>query len=91
MSDEPKKRSRAWISWTALAVFLLYLLSAVPECLVGAWSAEFGLFRSETVARGIDAVYAPVIWMTDTVPVLRHAAEAVSSALEPLAPHANWF
>jgi hypothetical protein len=91
MSDKPKKRSRVWIGWTALAVFLLYPLSAAPACLFGAWSVELGLFRSETVARGIDTVYAPVIWMTDKVPTLRNAAEAVSSSIEPLAPHGKWF
>jgi hypothetical protein len=30
MSDEPKKRPRGWIGWTALALFVLYPLSVGP-------------------------------------------------------------
>jgi hypothetical protein len=88
MSNEPKKRSRAfWLGWAAVVVFVLYPLSVFPACLVGAWSVELGIFRSETVAVGIDTLYAPVAWVTDRVPALRRAAEVVMDAILPLFPH----
>jgi hypothetical protein len=87
MSDELKKRSRAWIGWTAVAVFVLYPLSVFPACLVGEWSVELGIFRSETVAKGIDTLYAPFYLVTDRVPALEAAAAAVNDTLLPLYPH----
>jgi hypothetical protein len=86
MSDEPKKRRRKWLGWTVLAILVLYPLSIFPACVIGAWSVEFGIFRSEAVAVGIDTLYAPVTWATDRVPALRRAAEAVMYAILPLFP-----
>jgi hypothetical protein len=60
MSDEPKKRSPARLGWTAVVFCVLYPLSVFPACLVGAWSVELGIFRFETIATGIDTLYAPV-------------------------------
>jgi hypothetical protein len=51
MSDEPKKRSRAWIiHWAAVALLVAYPLSMGPAIRYG----------------GIDAVkfYRPLEWMT---------------------------
>jgi hypothetical protein len=87
MSDEPKKRR--WttrIGWAALAVFVLYPLSIFPASLVGAWSVDLGIFRSETVAVGFDTLYAPVIWVMDRVPALRDGAGIVMDAILPLFP-----
>jgi hypothetical protein len=54
MSDEPKRRSRLWIAWTAIALFVVYPLSKAPVCYLvdrlDCW---------ETVAK----VYAPADWV----------------------------
>jgi hypothetical protein len=86
MSDEPNIRRRKWLGWTTLVVLVLYPLSVFPACLVGAWSVEFGLFRSETVAKGIDTLYAPVGLVTHRVPALRRGAEVVMDLILPLFP-----
>jgi hypothetical protein len=52
MSDEPRKRSRAWVWWTALA---LYPLSMGPA----AWWAGPSNDRWQTV----DTVYSPLDWL----------------------------
>jgi hypothetical protein len=55
MSDEPKKRSRAWIGWAAVVLFLLYPLSIGPAIwLVGEAFPE----RAQTW----ENVYAPIFW-----------------------------
>jgi hypothetical protein len=53
MSNEPKKRSRAWIGWTALALFVLYVVSSGPAfCLLqDAWRERDGV-----------SIYYPVWW-----------------------------
>jgi hypothetical protein len=53
MSDEPKKRARAWIWWTLIAVLVLYPLSMGPVC----WFAPDG---SEAT---VEDVYAPIEWL----------------------------
>jgi hypothetical protein len=54
MSDEPKKRSRAWIGWTLIAGLVLYPLSIGPVLFIcGFFSLD------EPTALGI--VYAPLI------------------------------
>jgi hypothetical protein len=67
MSDEPKKRSRAWIGWTLIVVLVLYPLSVGPvKALVlrsgseSAMAAYYWLywpldaFRSASLNRAID-------------------------------------
>jgi hypothetical protein len=56
MSDEPKKRSRAWIGWAAVALFVLYLLSWGPAALV---DSRVATHQSHRV---FDTIYAPVEW-----------------------------
>jgi hypothetical protein len=53
MSDAPKKRSRAWIGWALVAVFVLYPLSIGPAY----WWASRD--RWET----LDTMYAPLNWL----------------------------
>jgi hypothetical protein len=53
MSDEPKKRSRAWIGWALLAAMVLYPLSLGPVCWLAPQSSD------ET----INKVYAPIDWL----------------------------
>jgi hypothetical protein len=60
MSDEPKKRSRAWI-WWALLVLVVYPLSAGPAW----WIADrFDCWDAVFVA------YLPVSWPLSHVPQL---------------------
>ncbi|HEV3301894.1 MAG TPA: hypothetical protein VG055_19725 [Planctomycetaceae bacterium] len=61
MGDEPRKRSRAWIGWILLAVFVVYPLSAGPAL----WIAD----RFECW----DAVYCayfPLVWPLSHFPPL---------------------
>jgi len=68
MSDEPKKRSRAWIGWALLAALVLYPLLEGPALLlclyVGTGPAE-DAYRS---------VYAPILWARLHSPILDRAA-----------------
>jgi hypothetical protein len=62
MSDEPKKRSRAWMGWTVfLFVFLAYTLSIGP-----AWrwvlSAD-SITEAQRRLKTVHGVYAPVFWL----------------------------
>ena len=73
MSDEPNKRSRAWIIWTALAllgVLALYPLSAGPLLWI---SNRTGLPRGGVKA--INTFYGPLIW-------LRSKSETADKAFE---------
>jgi hypothetical protein len=61
MSDEPKKRTRAWIWWT-VALLVLYPLSMVPACETIVWLNHWGI--SAAGLNGVYlVVYAPVIWI----------------------------
>jgi len=61
MSDEPKKRSWAWIGWTAFCLlFLGYLLSVGPAIRYAFRSAD-PLASAETV----NEIYAPIMWITE--------------------------
>jgi hypothetical protein len=55
MSDEPKKRSRAWIGWALLAVLVVYPLSAGPVTL--------SLYRAKIDDRVLGTPYAPIKWV----------------------------
>jgi hypothetical protein len=57
MSDEPKKRSRAWIWWTLVAVFVLYPLSIGPV----AW-----VTRGEVI--WVMFPYLPILWIAEASP-----------------------
>ena len=59
MSDEPKKRSRAWIGWALIALLVLYILAAGP----GLWVCD--RLQSERVIHTYDAIYAPLDWACD--------------------------
>jgi hypothetical protein len=62
MSDEPKKRSWAWIGWTAVVLFVLYPLSAGPtQRLTMPW------------IRGgpWDTVYSPLLRLTEHDPSVK--------------------
>jgi hypothetical protein len=54
MSDEPKRRQRAWICWTMLALFVLYPLSAGPA---------MRLVTSPDSDETVSAIYAPIFWL----------------------------
>ena len=55
MSDEPKKRPRAWIGWVAvLTLLVLYPLSMGP-----AYGPAMPLFEAKTLS----TAYAPMWWV----------------------------
>ena len=61
MSDEPKKRSRAWICWAVFWLLLLgYPLSLGPAIRYACHSAD-PVAGAETV----NTVYAPIRWITE--------------------------
>jgi hypothetical protein len=58
MSDEPKKRSRAWIWWTASVLFLVaYPLSIGPAFRI------FERTDNEWIRSAYKTVYAPLFWV----------------------------
>jgi hypothetical protein len=61
MSDEPKKRSRAWIGWALFTLLVLYPLSAGPAW----WIADhFECWEPVWIA------YLPATWSLSKVPPL---------------------
>jgi hypothetical protein len=62
MSDEPKKRSRAWIWWTPLAAIVLYLLTSVPVVIGLLWMIKAGVVSDKNAESFVSAAYAPVNW-----------------------------
>ncbi|HEV3302717.1 MAG TPA: hypothetical protein VG055_23900 [Planctomycetaceae bacterium] len=74
MSDEPKKRSRAWIggaSFALLGLLVLYPLSAGPLV----WIANRTEEPPVGVVKAIDAFYEPLSW-------LRSKSETADNALD---------
>ncbi len=57
MSDEPKRRSRAWIWWAMLALLVLYPLSIGPAKLIG-W--RFDGCRRGACTRFVENAYRPI-------------------------------
>ena len=60
MSDEPKKRSRAWIGWALLAVFVLYPLSVGPVN----WLYQHS-DKDTRIYRAARVVHAPIDYLTN--------------------------
>jgi hypothetical protein len=56
VSDDPKKRSRAWIGWTLIAVFVLYPRSIGPAAGMECYSP----LRGEKLNRFVSVTYAPL-------------------------------
>jgi hypothetical protein len=77
MSDEPKKRSRAWIWWAAFAVLLLgHPLSMGPA---SRWYAR----DNETVDAGFKAIYAPIFWVCDRSDTVRDVVNWYADVCDP--------
>jgi hypothetical protein len=57
MSDERKKRSRAWIGWTLIALFVVYPLSMGPVGWISNRNQSWRIFN---------AAYAPLIWLCES-------------------------
>jgi hypothetical protein len=55
MSDEPKKRSRAWIWWAMITLIVLYPLSEGPAFW---WASQEGAFSKRW--QTMKTVYAPL-------------------------------
>jgi hypothetical protein len=71
VSDEPKKRSRAWIWWASLALPLLYALSIGPAC----WLECYGPMRGDRLRRFDEVIYAPLRRVYKTHPILEAAVD----------------
>jgi hypothetical protein len=81
MSDEPK-RGRWWagIIWTAMAVFVLYLLSIGPANRVAIEydkyrGRRFNVVNDIDVVRSLPAVYEPIAWLRDRSETFRAASD----------------
>jgi hypothetical protein len=68
MRDEQKKRSRAWIWWTVLALLVLYPLSIGPAHLI-CWKTGTNVWYLETIywpivaaTNASDTAYCIVEW-----------------------------
>jgi hypothetical protein len=72
MSDEPKKRSRAWI-WWAVAILGLYVLSIGPA------TGFFGGSIDPWPKLAYEAFYAPLYWVSEKVPPVGRAIECCRS------------
>jgi hypothetical protein len=60
MSDEPKKRARAWFLWAPIPLLLLaYLLSIGP---VYSHALHSSGDRNEA-RKTLDTTYAPIVWL----------------------------
>ncbi|HEV3299839.1 MAG TPA: hypothetical protein VG055_09360 [Planctomycetaceae bacterium] len=57
MSDEPKKRSRAWIWWALILMFVLYPLSVGPSMRLASSSDSWLQFHS--------IVFEPLFWVSE--------------------------
>jgi hypothetical protein len=69
MSDEPKKRSRAWIGWAAILIPALYVGSVFPAAWIFEWLAGRGFIsRTGHVRQSLETVYAPIGWAMECSP-----------------------
>ncbi|HEV8003974.1 MAG TPA: hypothetical protein VGP63_29175 [Planctomycetaceae bacterium] len=68
MSDEPKKRSRAWVWMALVAILVLYPLSVGPAAWIVARTDSPAAYAFTKVA------YAPVRWLTSNSSVLNDVA-----------------
>ncbi len=68
MSDEPQKRSRAWIGWMLLALPILYVLAAGPL----EWMAARHLIGREPAV----TIYAPLRWARNRSEPFRWAIDS---------------
>jgi hypothetical protein len=82
MSDEPKKRSRAWIVWTVLALPLLYALSIGPAI----WLELYSPLRSEQLRRFDEAAYVPLRRVYKTHAILEAAVDRYADLWVCLGP-----
>jgi hypothetical protein len=78
MSDEPKKRSRAWIWWT-VGLLVFYPLSAVPFALISDRWVSSGIVSRASVERVIGGIYGPVL----RIPPIRDGLSSVIKRLMP--------
>jgi hypothetical protein len=67
MSDEPKKRSRAWIGWILLSGLILYPLSIGPASW---WTQD-----DPSKWAALDTAYAPIRWLGDRVDCVGEALD----------------
>jgi hypothetical protein len=63
MNEEPKNRSRAWIIWALVAVFVLYPLSVGPASLMY-WRVLKGTSADKPFHAACGIVYWPLDWLT---------------------------
>ncbi|HEV8002003.1 MAG TPA: hypothetical protein VGP63_19095 [Planctomycetaceae bacterium] len=82
MSDEPKKRSRAWIVWAVLVIPLLYTLSIGPAV----WLELYSPLRGEKLRQFDEAAYAPLRRVHKTHPILEAAVDRYANLWVSLGP-----
>jgi hypothetical protein len=58
MSDEPKKRSRGWIGWTLVALFVGYPVSAVLFGIADWWLCQHG----NEGLNALSVIFYPIFW-----------------------------
>jgi hypothetical protein len=84
MSDEPKKRSRAWIGWAPPAVAFIYAFSVVPSAVALRWLIHYkAVAGGGPASRGLAHFYAPVEWLARQNP---HVYETINEIIRRLSP-----
>jgi hypothetical protein len=86
MSDEPKKKSRAWMWWAPFAAIAFYLLSAFPVVLTVLWLIKAGVVSERNASAFIDTTYAPLNWAEKRSETVRDIFNRIGKTLQPLAP-----
>ena len=86
MSDEPKRRSRAWIGWALIAAILLYPLSMGPAF---RWASgdpiADPMAHFERVER-LGTAYAPIVWLNQHFEWASSATKWYMALWEPALP-----
>jgi hypothetical protein len=87
MSDQPRRRSRAWIWWAPLVAVPLYVLSIVPVEIGSAWMARFGLMSPKHRGDFLRTVYAPIVWGMNNSNTVKGAFHQLERFMQPVFPN----
>ena len=87
MSDEPKKRSRAWTwIWPPVAVLLIYLLSIFPVAMAFAYCVDAKLISNQRAESILGVVYWPIVWCMDHSPAIDRTMHGIGDAIKRALP-----
>ncbi len=85
MSDEPKKRSRAWVWWSA-ALFLVYVLSIFPVAFSFAYCVDATLISNQRAESILRVIYWPIVWCMDHSPAVDRTMHGAGDTIKRALP-----